>query len=107
MDQKKARAGEFEHISDILRNLIDSLVSGPRADLISIEQVWNGVLGEETAMNTSPESLKQGLLVVNVSAPAWIQHLRFLKQNIIDDINRAVGKTLVKDIKFKVGAIDP
>ena len=51
------------------------------------------------------EYIIEKLLLVCASSSVWIHQLQFLKADIIDNVNRALGKKLVEDIKFKVGNV--
>jgi predicted nucleic acid-binding Zn ribbon protein len=42
---------------------------------------------------------------VNVTSSTWMHQLQFLKKDIIKQINHALGKELVEEIKFKIGPI--
>ncbi len=66
---------------------------------------WERVVGEETARNARPAAVKGSILLVHVSSPAWIHHLRFLKADLLARLNAEPGHFRVTEIKFKVAAI--
>jgi len=57
------------------------------------------------AENTRPAAFKGKLLIVHVSSSTWTHQLQFLKQDILRNVNAALGKDLVADIKFKIGPL--
>ncbi len=61
---------------------------------------WENVVGETIARNTTPESVSHHVLRVKVASPAWRQELQFKKQDIINRLNRKLGKDTIKDIRF-------
>ncbi len=62
--------------------------------------IWSDIVGGVIAQNTSPESVKHGILVIRVTTPAWRQELQFQKKDIIEKLNRKLGKHTIKDIRF-------
>ena len=75
-------------------------------DAYRLWQYWEDVVGQPIAQNTQPEAIKGNLLLVNVSSAPWMQQLQFLKSELIEKLNEALGKDLVGDIRFKIGPLD-
>ncbi len=71
--------------------------------MIRIWDLWEGVVGKEISENAKPAAFKGELLLVHVISSTWMHHLHFRKQDIIDKLNIALGKILVKELKFKIG----
>lgn len=106
MNQERSKK-EFVHISGILQELLKKYRSEPDGELARVWQLWDGVVGEAIAENARPAAFKGSLLLVYVTNSTWVHHLQFLKRDIIEKINAAVGKTLVEEIKFKIGPLKP
>ena len=70
-----------------------------------ILNTWNNAVGPQISAHTDPFKYRNGTLFVNVSNPAWMQQLRFMKQEIIDKINTESGKEDIKNIYFSIGDI--
>ena len=62
--------------------------------------IWDEVVGENIAENTSPEKVEHGTLLVTVENSSWRQELVFKKKEIIDKLNNKIGKKTIKDIRF-------
>ena len=62
--------------------------------------IWDEVVGENIAENTSPEKVEHGTLLVRVENSSWRQELVFKKKEIIDKLNNKIGKKTIKDIRF-------
>jgi len=73
--------------------------------LIRIWEIWDGALEGPVTANARPAAFKGDILLVHVSSSPWVHHLHFLKTEIIHRLNHALGKPLVKDIKFKIGPL--
>ena len=104
MSQERSKQ-EFVHISGILTELLKKYRSEPDGDLARVWQLWDSIVGEAIAENAKPAAFKGNLLLVYVNNSTWVHHLQFLKEDIIAKINAAMGKTLVEEIKFKIGAL--
>lgn len=68
------------------------------------EEVWRQAVGKRFAGHTRPGNTKRGVLEVFVRNSAVMQELAFSKRQILKKLQKLGGD--VKDIKFRVGAID-
>ena len=62
--------------------------------------VWSEVVGERVAENTTAEKIDHGVLMVRTTTPAWRQELQFQKNTIIKNLNKKLGKKVIKDVRF-------
>ena len=98
----------FEPLGDILKGAIEKWLdqdAGPGGAVARIWSVWETAVGTEIAENAQPALLKGDTLVVHVVSSTWTQQLRFLKQDMIHNINQAAGKPLISNITFKIGTL--
>lgn len=65
--------------------------------------VWDEVVGEQVASAAQPEFIRDGKLFVTAKSSVWANELTFLKQGIIEKLNRRAGGNVVKEIIFKSG----
>ena len=63
---------------------------------------WPAVAGQRIARHTRAVSFRDGTLAVEVEGSAWMHELGYLKRQLIDAINRTLGETRVRDIRFVV-----
>jgi predicted nucleic acid-binding Zn ribbon protein len=96
---------EFGHIGNIINNVLKTCRSDFDENLAQVWGKWDGAVGDGIAKNARPEAFKGKLLLVNVTSSTWMHQLQFLKKDIIKQINRALGKELVEEIKFKIGPV--
>ncbi len=61
---------------------------------------WAEIVGERIAQISEAERIENGVLTVKVSSPVWRNELVFMKASLINKVNEALAKTVVKDIKF-------
>jgi predicted nucleic acid-binding Zn ribbon protein len=99
-NQSKAK---FEHIGNIISEVLKSYRRESDGELIRVWDVWNSVVGNVIAQNAKPAAFKGKILIVHVSSSTWIHQLQFLKQEMIEKLNDGLGKTLIEDLKFRIG----
>jgi hypothetical protein len=68
--------------------------------------VWNKAVGDTIAQQAQPAFTRGGVLFVKCSSSAWMQQLQFMKGKICEQLNRLLGKEVIKDIRFQMGMID-
>ncbi len=96
---------DVEHIGGIIGKVMETYRRQPERELTRIWDLWDDIVGQVVAAHTRPEAFKGKLLLVNVSSSTWIHHLQFVKNDIIEKINASFGKTVVDEIKFKIGKV--
>jgi predicted nucleic acid-binding Zn ribbon protein len=67
--------------------------------------VWDQAAGETVAQQAQPAFVRGGVLFVKCSSSAWMQQLQFMKVTIREELNRLLGKEVIKDIRFQMGVI--
>jgi predicted nucleic acid-binding Zn ribbon protein len=102
MKRKKHQA-EFEHIGRIIDTIIKTYRRESDSQLVRVWSLWESVLGAPIADNARPAAFKGKILLIHVTSSAWIHQLQFLKKEMIDKLNAALGKELIEDLKFKIG----
>jgi len=54
----------------------------------SIKRNWESIVGSTNAKNIKPLTVKNGILTISVSSPAWMTQARFYKASFINKINK-------------------
>ena len=62
--------------------------------------VWGDVVGDVVSKVTDAISVDKGVLVVKTKSATWRQELYMQKKDIIDKINKKIGSTAIKEIRF-------
>ena len=99
----KRRSKSFIPLREVLEDLFASSVLPVNLDDVKIWEVWDGVVGKKVAKHARPSQINKGALIVKVSDSVWLQELEFTAETIKDGINKALQRTAVKKIRFKVG----
>ncbi len=105
MKERKKNTRNLTPIGDVIRNVLGSYRQESDEALVQIWSLWDTAVGKLIADNAQPEAFKGKLLLVNVTSSTWAHQLQFLKKDIIEKINQALGQVLVDDIRFKIGPV--
>ena len=104
MKTKRDKA-KFVHIGGIIDDVLKSYRREPDGELIRVWHVWDSIVGEVIAKNAKPAAFKGRILLVYVTSSTWVHQLQFLKGEMITKLNAALGKSLIDDLKFKIGPV--
>jgi predicted nucleic acid-binding Zn ribbon protein len=91
-------------IGGVLDGLLKQLRPETEDGMLRIWRVWSAAVGDDIARNARPAAVKGSTLLVHVSSSTWVHQLQFLKHDLITTLNAELGRDVVADIKFKVGA---
>ena len=62
--------------------------------------LWGAVVGKTVSSVTKAERVESGTLIVRVETSVWRQELHMQKNEIINKINKKIGTTAIRDIRF-------
>lgn len=103
--KKRPAQIKFKKLGDVLEAVLkkrDILFSSEKRNL---QEIWMKAVGPQIAAQTSPDRMQNKCLSVKVSTPAWMQQLHFMKDEIIDKINRQTTEGFIANIYFSIGNI--
>ena len=90
-------------IGPVLDRLLHQIRPGAGEAFNRIWDVWEEAVGPAVAAHARPAAFKNGVLVVHATNSVWLQQLQFLRHNICGKLNDHCGRTLVTEIKLKIG----
>ncbi|MEE8480406.1 MAG: DUF721 domain-containing protein [Desulfobacterales bacterium] len=106
MKKDRRNRKEFVHIGDIIDKAIKNYRIESDDELSHVWSLWNSLVGEAIAKNAQPAAFKGKLLLVHVTSSTWMHQLQFMKEEIKEKVNNALGKNLIEEIKFKIGSVE-
>jgi hypothetical protein len=92
-------------IRSILEKTVKTLEIDVPLKTYSILGAWNEIVGESVADHSQPHSIRNHILFIDVTHSTWMQQLQFLKPTLLEKVNTFLGKSLIQDIRFKLGKI--
>jgi len=97
------RRKKTESLGEVLRRLLNSWgVDGKIREQGAVQR-WNQVVGPRIAAHTEAIRVADGKVYVRATSSAWKTELVFMKADIIDRLNRSVGKRVISDVVFVGG----
>jgi len=95
------RSGQISPLGDALQGMLrEHEIQEPLRPHIA-RAIWAEVVGPEIAAATIAETVRGGVVFVRVKSNVWANELTFLKQDILDRLNRRLGAKILTDIHFK------
>ena len=92
-----------EAIKEVFKNIDETNAPGiTKNDILS---AWQKAAGTKAAKHSSPASLKEKTLIVNVDSTVWIYQLRLKEQELLKKIKRLLKKMDVERIRFRAGEL--
>lgn len=94
-------------LSTLLTSLFSDKPLGKRLQESVIWRVWDKAVGQAIASKARPAAFRKGILTVAVTSSPWMQQLGFLKQQLMDAVNEALGEKMVTEIQLRAGTPMP
>jgi predicted nucleic acid-binding Zn ribbon protein len=92
-------------LRDILSTIVKNGNLPINASDAQIWTTWEEAVGKAIAGHASPSWFRKGCLRVIVTDSIWLQELEYVKETIIDKINKKLGKKVVEQIDFRFGSL--
>ena len=67
---------------------------------------WPAIAGQPVASHTRPDHIRFKKLYLVAENSVWVQHLTFLKPELVAKVNAAAGGAVISDVVLRVGSID-
>lgn len=90
------------HISRVLSLILKKKGLAKGMEEYNALSQWHRIVGEQISRHTNPVLIKKGRAIIEVDDSVWINELSFLKNKIIEKFNTSIGKTIIKDISFRL-----
>ena len=91
-------------VADAVGKLMQSLGLKERLQEDEVLRAWREVVGDFVAKHSSPERLKDGVLLVRVLQPTVHFELdRVWKRDILAKLKARFGAKSVREVKFRIG----
>lgn len=95
----------MQYIKAILEKTLNQLGLSEKIEECKALALWNDI-ASTMASKTQPIAVSHGRLIINVSDSVILHTLSMYKKRYIEKINLLAGKNVIKDIIFRVGAIE-
>ena len=93
-----------EKASNVLRRMFEASPLGHNLEHVEIYSTWRDVVGAEVARHTRVGGVKGNVLRVEVDSSPWLYELSgFRKNQLLAALRKALKKTRIIDIDFRIG----
>lgn len=86
-------------IQNILQGAGLAKRTGQCVTLYQIQKAWTEIVGEVLAEKTCPRKIQKAVLVISVENAAWAQHLTYMKEQILEAIQKQT-RIKFRDLRF-------
>jgi len=101
-----AMGRKLDRLSHTLGSMLKARGLGSRLDEYRVFGQWEKSVGPVIARHAQPQTVRGKKLTLTVDSPAWMQQLSLLKPQIVEKVNRSLGKETIKDIMLRLGEVE-
>ena len=103
--RKRARQPKPEMLGEILQKILKKRNIPHTPKDRRLIDLWKRAVGPQVALQTHPDALRRGTLLVRVSAPVWMHQLQFLKEEILERLREISGDEEIRALQFSIGEL--
>ena len=89
-----------QSIGDVIQQYIRKSGIQPKLDEAEIKKSWEDIVGKMIANHTTDIYLKNRKIYIRFNSAALKQELSYAKSNLIDNINRHIGRIIADEVIF-------
>lgn len=90
-------------LGDVLSGMLESSGLAERVEQASILPEWGGLVGEQIAAVTEPQSVSaDGTLWVGVKTHAWMTELQLLEPQLLERLNERQLRAPIRRIRWRL-----
>lgn len=101
-----ANRKEPARIGNVMAAFLDNHAPKTVANGLVLHSIWPKIVGANMAKKTMPLKIIGKTLYLTVETSAWMEELKYLKEDIIKKINNDLKQEAVEDIVFRLGKIN-
>jgi predicted nucleic acid-binding Zn ribbon protein len=90
----------FVSLKQVLESVLKEHKLTSDIDAYKIFSVWGEIAGPTVANHCRPARLSGDTLYVEVDDPIWLSQLRYMKQEILQKIDRRIKPGTFRDLKL-------
>ena len=90
----------MKHLKEIINEVVENAGIKSAINQEAAIILWEEAVGEVVSSVTKAERVESGTLTVKVETAVWRQELHMQKEEVINKINKKIGTTAIRDIRF-------
>ena len=97
----------MEELGNILPRVLKKHVRNEGGPVLAVlAGIWPRVAGAALAEQSRPAAFFAGVLTLAVGCPTWAVELKGLRETIRSNVNKALGRPLVRQVRVKLVSAD-
>lgn len=96
----------MDNVEQILLKMLPGKEERDTYTVFYLQSKWKSICGENVARHSKPVKLENKVLYINTDSSVWSNHLLLMKKQFLKNINGALKKRSVGDLKFFNGSVD-
>jgi predicted nucleic acid-binding Zn ribbon protein len=89
----------FKPVGSVLGKVLRNCrVTAKDVEALKVFSLWPQVVGERVAQHARPIRVNRQRLYVEVDDPVWLAQLRLMRVDILDRVEKTMGKDLIIDV---------
>ena len=90
----------MKHLKKVIEEAVEGAGIKSALSQESAVILWDAIVGKTVSSVTKAERVESGTLIVKVETSVWRQELHMQKNEIKKKINKKIGTTAIRDIRF-------
>jgi hypothetical protein len=96
-----AKNNNLIKLGDAISQIFKEEKLDEKYSIFAIRNGWEGIVGKIVAKHTTQINYAQGILFVSIDSPIIRNETAYVKDTIIEKVNKFVGKKLIKELVLK------
>ncbi len=103
MEKKTSRKkGDLSSLENTLSEVYSNKKWINQWRLFRLSKDWPAIVGKEVAQLTTPAFFRNDVLWIFVQDSAWMQHMQYIKLDLLERINLVLTEQPVKDLRWQL-----
>ncbi len=90
-----------KRVGSLLRPLVREFGIESSIRFIEVEKNWHTLFNQPLSSHMVPCKITEGVILLNVDSPVWLQELNYFKKDII----KKLSPYGIKEVRFKLGRV--
>jgi hypothetical protein len=96
-----AKNNNLIKLGDAISQIFKEEKLDEKYSIFAIRNGWEAIVGKTVAKHTTQINYAQGILFVSIDSPIVRNETAYVKETIIEAVNKFVGKRLIKELVLK------
>jgi hypothetical protein len=93
---------EASNARDLINRFINSIGARDETGVVPFVQAWPRIVGQDKAAHSQVLDVKNGIVLIGVDHPAWLQRLHMDSSRIVEQIRRDFPSLNARTLAFSI-----